>query len=196
LSGTVGPVALSLKSAGCNHRATRGGGEAVSEAVIGFLGVLIGAIIAGAVTLLGEQFALKREREARQAERDQQWQDRHDTFQLNTLLALQDAVSAMRKAVYADFERKTEFMAEHQVWLSGVSVLLPKDWAEADDLLIRLKVRVDDDNLQMLVEQYREVSSWAMTAEEQSVADSQSTAVSVRLEEINARIGTLLSRLH
>jgi hypothetical protein len=37
----------------------------VSDAVIGFLGVIVGAVVTGAVSLLGEQFATRREREAR-----------------------------------------------------------------------------------------------------------------------------------
>jgi gas vesicle protein len=128
----------------------------VSEAVIGFLGVLVGAIIAGAVALLGEQFALKREREARQAERTQQWQDRRDTFELETLLALQDAVSKMRRAVHADYQRKIELMAEQGAWpVRSVHMLLPDDWVEADDCLIRLHARVFDDELQMLIGQLK-----------------------------------------
>jgi hypothetical protein len=56
-------------------------------------------------------------------------------------------------------------------------------------------MRVFDDELQMQIEHFRDVSGRAMTAQEQSAADDWATQTSVRLDEINARIGVLLSRL-
>jgi hypothetical protein len=67
----------------------------VSEAWFGFLGVIVGA----AVSLLGEQFTTRREREARQALREQERRDRRDAFQRDAILALQEAIAQFWQSV-------------------------------------------------------------------------------------------------
>src|SRR6266508_3522940 len=70
-----GPIRLStfaLGPAGCNHFATRRVGTVwtamlgIFAAVIGFLGVIVGAVVTGYVTLRQTQLATRREREAQQ----------------------------------------------------------------------------------------------------------------------------------
>jgi hypothetical protein len=63
----------------------------MSQAVLSFAGVIVGALIAGGVSLWRELVVTARERAARAAEREQQLQDVRDAFQRETLLALQDA---------------------------------------------------------------------------------------------------------
>ena len=68
------------------------------ETALPFLGVILGAAIAGGVSLWREQVVTGRERAARQAEREQRRKDERDAFQRDTLLALQDTIEAARRA--------------------------------------------------------------------------------------------------
>jgi hypothetical protein len=75
-------------------------------AVIGFLGVIVGAAVTGFVTLRQAELATKREREARQLEREQKRKDVVDAFQRETLLALQDATMDLSIAATRFLDRK------------------------------------------------------------------------------------------
>jgi hypothetical protein len=63
-------------------------------ALIGFLGVVIGAVVTGYVTLRQARLATEREREAQQRFREQQRKDAHDAFKRDAILALHDAATA------------------------------------------------------------------------------------------------------
>jgi hypothetical protein len=158
--------------------------------------VVLGGVLTGAVTLFQVQLISKREREARESIREQEREDRRDAFERETLLALQDAIIETRQAVFRDFDRRMAVLAEKGSWpVRSPGVLLPSDWAEADERVIRLHARVFDDELQMLIEHFRDVSARALTAQEQSAVEGWMTQMSTRLEEINARIGVLLARV-
>ena len=78
----------------------------MGEAALAFLGVLLDATIAGVVALWQVQLVTAREREARQALREQGSKDRRDAFQRDTILALQKAI--------ADQVRPYEGGGDHQ----------------------------------------------------------------------------------
>jgi hypothetical protein len=64
----------------------------VGQAALTFLGVVLGAVIGGGVTLWQTYLAAQREREGRQIERAQGRKDAHDAFQRDAILALQSAL--------------------------------------------------------------------------------------------------------
>jgi hypothetical protein len=78
----------------------------MSQAWFGILGVVVGGLVTGGVSLWREWFITKREREARQALREQERKERRDTFERETLLALQDAVEGTRQGSVALRDRK------------------------------------------------------------------------------------------
>jgi hypothetical protein len=99
--------------------------------------VVLGGVLTGAGTLFQVQLVSKREREVRESIRKQEREDRREAFQRETLLALQDTITETRQAVFRDFERKMAVWAEKGSWpVRSPGVLLPSDWAEADERLI------------------------------------------------------------
>ena len=75
------------------------------ETALPFLGVILGAAIAGGVSLWREQVVTGRGRAARQAEREQRRKDERDAFQRDTLLALQDTIEAAQRVTVTEFSR-------------------------------------------------------------------------------------------
>lgn len=65
------------------------------------LGVVLGAAIAGGVSLWQVQLITAREREARQTLREQERKDAHDALQRDAILALHDAITAYWQTVLA-----------------------------------------------------------------------------------------------
>jgi hypothetical protein len=168
----------------------------MGQATWTFLGVILGAAIAGAISLAQVRFMTARERKAQEMRREQEHMDRRESLERETLLALQDTIAKMRRIILRDYERRTALMAEGGAWPEpSVSVLLTGDWLETDDRLISLRTRVLDQKLQWLVDVFGEASTGAMTAKSQAEANDSITQAGVRLAEINARIGALLPRL-
>jgi hypothetical protein len=112
----------------------------VSEAWFGFLGVIVGAV----VSLLGEQFTTRREREARKAVGEQERKDGRDAFQRETILALQEAIAQFWQSVMiARIEAAGQPLA-----------LLGSAEAQALHLRINmLRARIFDDELRGVVKE-------------------------------------------
>lgn len=168
----------------------------MQQAVLAFVGVILGAIIAGFLTLWQIRLLTARERKAQQTRREQERTDRREAFERETLLALQDAISNVRQVTLRDYERKVALMAEQGSWPNpSTSLLLTNGWTEADERLIALRARAFDEELQQLVVGFRDATTLAMTAQIQSDADEWIVQAGSRLEEVNRRISALLSRL-
>jgi hypothetical protein len=65
------------------------------QAALTFLGVILGAAIAGGVSLWQARLTTEREREARREIRELERKDRLDAFQRDNLIALQDAIAKL-----------------------------------------------------------------------------------------------------
>ena len=89
-----------------------------AEAVYGFIGVLLGSVTTVALTVYRERLVSAREREARQHQREQDRTDQRNLFQRESLLALQEAVSDVIKAVYNEQDRLLEKMRRRSIWRS------------------------------------------------------------------------------
>jgi hypothetical protein len=98
---------------------------AVGVAMTGFLGVVIGAVVTGFVTLRQAQLATEREHQIRQIEWAQARKDAHDAFQRENLLALQDAIEDVRRATMRDHDRKLKIALEEGFWDKGS---IPDPW--------------------------------------------------------------------
>ncbi len=81
-----------------------------AEALYGFVGVLLGSATTAVLTIYRERLVSSREREARSHQREQDRQDQRNIFQRQSMLALQDAVSDLVKAVYVEQDRMLEEM--------------------------------------------------------------------------------------
>jgi hypothetical protein len=88
------------------------------EAVYGFIGVLLGSATTAVLTVYRERLVSSREREARHHQREQDREDQRNIFQRQSMLALQDAVSDLIKAVYTEQDRMLQEMRQTSRWPS------------------------------------------------------------------------------
>jgi len=89
-----------------------------AEAIYGFVGVLLGSATTVVLTVYRERLVSAREREARQHQREQDRLDQRSLFQRESLLALQEAVSDLIKAVYNEQDRMIAEMRHTSRWPS------------------------------------------------------------------------------
>ena len=87
-----------------------------AEALYGFVGVLLGSGSTAMLTVYRERLISRREREALQHQREQDRKNQRDTFQRQSLLALQDAVSDLIKNVYNEQDRILAEMRQTNQW--------------------------------------------------------------------------------
>ncbi len=88
----------------------------MAEALYGFVGVLLGSGSTAMLTVYRERLISRREREALQHQREQDRKNQRDTFQRQSLLALQDAISDLLKAVYNEQDRILAEMRQTGQW--------------------------------------------------------------------------------
>jgi hypothetical protein len=166
----------------------------MGQAVLGFLGVILGAAIAGGISLWQVQLVTTRERQARQAEQAQARKDTREAYQREAVLALQDAVQDYWELALDAFSRYHAAAAEGNPLEGNLrSIILPMNTAYSRLNMARAKVF--DDNLRRLVkeldEQIELVSSPG-PSEGAEVAMSAADALLTKLEE---RVNTLLREL-
>jgi hypothetical protein len=167
----------------------------MGEAVLGFLGVILGAAIAGGISLWQVQLVTKREREAQRRSRVEERRERRDAFQRETLMALHDATSRMRQATVREHERKTALMKARGSWSDNGEPLLPDDWTEAAERLLWLQARLHDQELRQMLERLRHESANTRTADSQEVAIDRIVEAAKLNVQANVRISTLLRDL-
>jgi hypothetical protein len=165
-------------------------------ALIGFLGVVVGAVVTGFVTLRQARLATQREYDVRQIEWGQARKDVRDTFQRESIISLQDAISDTRTAIFRDYERKHAIWQTQSVAGRGPGEPLPEDWVEADARVNKLWARVFDDDLQGLVQEFRQASGFVITAQTRDDAFDRLQIVREQASEIDARVALLLRELY
>jgi hypothetical protein len=165
----------------------------MGEALLGFLGVILGAAIAGGISLWQVQFVTVREREAQRMRREQERTDRRDAFQRETLLALQDATSRMRHATFQEHTRRSTLNEES--WAERGEPPFTDEWIEAAERILWLQARLLDEELRQLVERLRHESANVMTAEVKDVAFKCLQRAATLNVEASVRISTLLRDL-
>jgi hypothetical protein len=112
----------------------------------------------------------RRERHAREHQRVQERQDQRDTFQRQSLLALQDAVSDLVKAVFNEQDRVLEEMQRTGSWPSRQwETPTATGWEDAELRLQVSRARVFDEELRNLAREIHAVakeSVWASSLDE------------------------------
>jgi hypothetical protein len=143
------------------------------ETVIGFVGVVIGSASTTVVTVYREQLVGKREREARQGQREQDRSDRSDAYQRENLLALQEAVSDMIKAVFNEQDRQLKEWEQAGKWPARTwETPTAVGWVDAEFRLQMFRARVSDKRVRDLAGDMRSLamkSIWARTLHEAKV---------------------------
>ncbi len=141
-----------------------------ASAIYGFIGVLLGSATTAVLTVYHELVTSRRERDAREHQRFQERHDQRDAFQHQSLLALQDALSDLLKAVFNEQDRMLEEMERTGSWPARQwETPTATGWEDAELRLQVSRARVFDEELRDLAREIHTVakeSVWASSLDE------------------------------
>jgi hypothetical protein len=162
-----------------------------AEAVFGFIGVLLGSASTAVLTVYRERVVSRRERDARHHQREQERKDQRDIFQRESLLALQDAVSDLVKAVFTEQDRMLAEMARTNGWPARQwETPTATGWVDAELRLQVARARIFREDLRSLAGDLRTAamkSVWANSLDE-------ARQLNPRLEQLHERFNDLVSQ--
>jgi hypothetical protein len=166
------------------------------QAVLGFVGVVLGGAIVGGVALRQVQLVTDREREARQVERELARKDARDVFQRQTVLALQDAVADLLRMVVHLHDEAVNAEEKTGHW-SAPSRFdeLPADFEEHFVCVQGLRARVFDDGLRRLVAELNTAALGALHAGDREHAADLMVGLTETDEQLQERLHVLLNEL-
>jgi hypothetical protein len=161
-------------------------------AVIGFLGVALGAVVTGYVTLRQTHLATQREREVQQMLREQARKDARDAFQRDAIIALQDAVRDYWGLVV---DAHTQIHGPEGAKTPGETLeMVYSRMRVAYSPLTIARAKVFDDKLRRLVKEFDRQTAPA-TSMNRKDAEEAMTVCYQRLVEIEDRVNLLLRHL-
>jgi hypothetical protein len=166
------------------------------QAALAFLGVILGAAIAGGIAVWQARLTIQQEREVRQIERAQARKDAHDAFQRDAILALQGAVEDYWQLV-------TD-------WLNQVTGATTTEGSEPParppyELMLRrnalygrlnaTRARVFDDELRRLADRVEQKGLLVTTVKSQDKKAAAWSGGDDLLSDLHERVNTLLRDL-
>jgi CHASE3 domain sensor protein len=155
--------------------------------------VILGAAIAGGVSLWQVQLITAREREARQALREQERKDTHDAFQRDAIIALHDAITAYWQTAVVAHSQVRDWRTEAgQKIVDLQAIFLPVRAAYSRVTAARAKVF--DDELRRLVKDFSLQIDVAVSMDVQQAQGALTECYDL-LGQIEDRINALLRQL-
>lgn len=168
-----------------------------ASAVYGFIGVLLGSATTAVLTVYRERLLSTREREAREHQSQQDLEDQRNTFQRQSLLALQDAVSDLLKALFNEQDRMLEEMRRTgerpaRRWETPTAI----GWEDADLRLKVFRARVFDKKLRDLANEIHEAAEESVWASSSDKAKKLSRRIKQGNESFNDLVANTLPELY
>jgi len=168
-----------------------------SEALFGFAGVILGALTTSVLTVYREQLVTRREAVARRDEAESQRTLKINTFQRESILALQTAASDMIRAAYDELDR---VLAQTQIsgiwsarrWETPTAV----GWSDAILRLESSRARVFDDELRALAAELRTLAGDSVWAPDLETAKNHSKPLEPLYRRFNDRVTAVLPGLY
>jgi uncharacterized protein HemX len=165
----------------------------MGQAALTLLGVVLGAAIAGGVSLWQVQLITAREREARQALREQERKDAHDAFQRDAIIALHDALAAYwQTALVANDQIRDRLTEAGLETVENQAIFSP---VRADYWrMSAVRTKVFDDELRRLVKDFSLRIDVVVSMDVQQARGALSESYGL-LGQIEDRINVLLKEL-
>jgi hypothetical protein len=146
-------------------------------------------VTTAALTVYRERLVSSREREARQQQREQDRKDQRDAFQRQSLLALQEAISDLMKAVYNEQDRMLKEMQQTDRWPARQwETPTATGWEDAELRLSVSRARIFDEVLRDVARDIHEVAMktiWASNIDE-------AKQLNVQLRKLHERFNALI----
>lgn len=164
---------------------------ATVSAVAAAAGVVAGALISSVGVVLGERLVGRREREARQAQRQQQLDDQHAAFQRDTILALQEAIGDLWSQSADAYNKAALKQAQTGEWPRTDLTIVP-NFNKASAQVNALRARVFDDELRSLANEVVRAIWAGIEVDDWSQQPEHMIAAREPLNRLQERINFLL----
>jgi hypothetical protein len=169
----------------------------MSSAVFGLVGVFIGSLSTSVLTIYRERLATHREQAARDEQYERDRKATRDTFQRDSILALQAAVSDMIHAAYQELDRILAELKQTGEWAARTwETPTATGWSDAVLRLELSQARVFDDELRALAGNLRILAGDSIWAESLSASKSHSQKMEPVYRRFNKAITDALPSLY
>ena len=171
----------------------RRSGPLMDGAIWGFVGVVIGGIITGLVTLGAEKLRADKAAALDSSKRQDDRRVAHDNFQRETLLALQDAVQDLARATIQIHHHDVMTARSEKPWGSTlVGVEISAAHLQAHRRLTTLRSRVADSQIRERTTSLLDRSIFTIGAKDQETAEQASFELGVYADRVLERSGELI----
>jgi hypothetical protein len=167
------------------------------EALFGFGGVVLGSLTTAGLTIYKETVTGRRETAGhdRQYERDRK--AARDAFQRDSIIALQDAVTALIEAAYSELDRMLAVYRETNQWPARLwETPTATGWSNAVLKLETSRARVFDDELRSLATELRTLAGDSVWATSLESAEETSRRLEQQQIQFHAAVARALPSLY
>jgi hypothetical protein len=160
-----------------------------SQAIFGFIGVILGSLTTSVLTIYRERVITRRQLEIRDQQYERDRKAARDTFQRESIPALQSAVFDVIKAVYDELDRILAELRNTGAWPARQwETPTAAGWSAAVLKLESSRARVFDDELRSLAEELRTVAGDAVWAEDRDTAERLSRPLELLQRKFQERV--------
>ena len=168
-----------------------------SQAIFGFIGVILGSLTTSVLTIYRERLATRRELTIRDQQYERDRKAARDTFQRESILALQSAVFDVIKAAYDELDRMLAELRSTGNWPARKwETPTGAGWSAAVLKLESSRARVFDDGLRSLAEEARIVAGDAVWAETRGTAEQLSQPLELLQRKFQESVTNVLPSLY
>ncbi|MEV4838646.1 hypothetical protein AB0K05_29375 [Nonomuraea sp. NPDC049486] len=169
----------------------------MSEALFGLIGVLVGSVITAIVTIYAEVQKGKRETDQSDRQYERERRTARDTFQRDSILTLQSAITDLVQSAYAELDRLIAVSKETGQWPARRwETPTAVGWSTALLLLKSSRARVFDDGIRSLAAEVEKVAGDSIWAGSLDEARQQSKGLEPLLDRFNDAVARTLPSLY
>jgi hypothetical protein len=169
----------------------------MSSAVFGLVGVLLGSLSTSILTIYRERLTTRREQVARDEQYERDRNTARDTFQRDSILALQTAISDLIRAAYQELDRVLAELKRTGDWTARTwETPTATGWSDAVLRLELAQARVFDDQLRSLAAKLRTLAGESIWAKSLAVSKRHSQDMEPVYLQFNEAITNILPSLY
>ncbi|GAA3240507.1 hypothetical protein ACFO1B_08710 [Dactylosporangium siamense] len=166
-------------------------------AIFGFAGVILGSLTTSVLTIYRERLVTQRESAVREQQHQRERKALRDTFQRDSILALQSAVTELIRAAYAELDRLLDELRRTGEWKARQwETPTATGWSTALLSLESSRARIFDDEIRSLADDLRTIAGESVWARDVETAKEASRKLEPLLGRFNATINRALPALY
>ena len=168
-----------------------------AEALFGFAGVVLGSLTTSVLTIYKDRLAARHDVAVRDRQYDRDRVTARNTFQRESILALQSAISDLVTAAYQELDRVIIEYRRSGAWPARQwETPTAKGWSEALLRLEASRARVFDEELRRLAEEIRVTAGKAVWADDLDAAKENSEPIEQLLIRFNETVTRIIPSLY